>query len=187
MENIRHSIFGRPLTISPPDGMEHILFGLGCFWGAERLFWKKEGVYLTAVGYSGGEIPNPSYEQICGGNTGHAEVVSVIFDPAVITLESLLSVFWEGHNPTEGMRQGNDIGSQYRSAIYTFSSQQLEIAIQTKLQYQIQLTASGLTQITTEIRPSDVFYFAENYHQQYLAKNPNGYCGLGGTGVQLAG
>lgn len=187
MENINHSIFDRPLSILPPEGMEHILFAMGCFWGAERLFWEKKGVYLTAVGYSGGELVNPSYEQVCGGNTGHAEVVSVIFDPSVISMEILLSLFWEGHNPTQGMRQGNDLGSQYRSAIYTFSARQLEMAEETKLQYQTKLTTAGLAQITTEIRPAEAFYFAEDYHQQYLAKNPNGYCGLGGTGVLLVG
>lgn len=187
IKDITHSIFDRPLTILPPDGMESILFAMGCFWGAERLFWEKENVYLTAVGYSGGEIVNPSYEQVCTGNTGHAEVVSVIFDPSIVSLETLLTIFWEGHNPTQGMRQGNDIGSQYRSAIYTCSPQQHKIAQQTKLQYQAKLTAAGLAQITTEIRPAETFYFAESYHQQYLAKNPNGYCGLGGTGVLLAG
>ncbi len=163
--------------------MEKALFGLGCFWGAERVFWQAPGVYVTAVGYAGGSTPNPTYEEVCSGLTGHTEAVLVVYDPMVTSYEALLKLLWESHDPTQGMRQGNDVGTQYRSAIYTFSPQQHAAAEVTREAYQRQLDAAGLGKITTEIRDAPPFYFAEGYHQQYLAKNPNGYCGLGGTGV----
>ncbi|MDH5372386.1 MAG: peptide-methionine (S)-S-oxide reductase MsrA [Acidimicrobiia bacterium] len=166
-----------------PEGMETAVFGMGCFWGAERGFWQTDGVYSTAVGYAGGVTPNPTYEETCTGRTGHAEVVLVVFDPATISYERILGVFWEGHNPTQGMRQGNDVGSQYRSAIYATSDAQFDLAKRSRDQYQGELTSHGYGEITTEIAPAGEFYYAEEYHQQYLAKNPSGYCGLGGTGV----
>ncbi len=159
------------------------MFGLGCFWGAERLFWKTPGVYTTAVGYAGGATPNPTYEEVCGGRTGHTEAVLVAYDPAQVTYEELLRVFWEGHDPTQGMRQGNDVGTQYRSAIYTTSDAQLAVAERSATMFGERLAAAGFDGITTEIAPAGPFYYAEEYHQQYLARNPNGYCGLGGTGV----
>ena len=167
-----------------PAGLEQAVFGLGCFWGAERKFWELgNGVYVTAVGYAGGHTPNPTYEEVCSGRTGHAEVVLVVFDPKKMSYEQLLKTFWESHNPTQGMRQGNDVGTQYRSAIYTFGDAQRKAAEASRAAYQKALSAKGLPKITTEIAPAGEFYFAEDYHQQYLAKNPDGYCGLGGTGV----
>lgn len=166
-----------------PTGLEKVIFGMGCFWGVERLFWQQKGVWGTAVGYAGGHTVNPSYEEVCQGNTGHAEVVLVAYDPQIITFEQLLKLFWEGHNPTQGMRQGNDIGSQYRSAIYCTTEQQLQMAFESKRLYQQQLNLKGYPEITTEIKEATAFYFAEDYHQRYLQKNPNGYCGLKGTGV----
>jgi len=178
-----HDVLGHSLTQPFPDGLRQAVFGLGCFWGAERLFWQAPGVYTTAVGYAGGSVENPSYEQVCTGRTGHAEVVLVVYDPAVISYEDLLKIFWEGHDPTQGMRQGNDIGTQYRSAIYTFDDEQRAAAEASRDAYQAQLGGSGYGEITTEIAPAGQFFYAEPYHQQYLAKNPGGYCGLGGTGV----
>ena len=166
-----------------PAGAETIYFGLGCFWGAERLFWKLPGVYVTAVGYQGGSTPNPTYEEVCSGQTGHTEAVKVVYDPALVSLDTLLKTFWEEHNPTEGMRSGNDVGTQYRSAIYTTTPEQAEIVARSRVAYQGALKAKGLGTITTEIAPAGPFYYAETYHQQYLAKNPRGYCGLQGTGV----
>ena len=159
------------------------MFGLGCFWGAERKFWEADGVWVTAVGYAAGVTPNPTYEEVCSGRTGHGEVVLVVFDPTRVTYDELLRIFWEGHNPTQGMRQGNDVGTQYRSGIYAFSDEQLAAAEQSRVEYQKALSEAGHGEITTEILPAPTFYFAEDYHQQYLAKNPGGYCGLGGTGV----
>jgi len=179
----RHFVNGHPLAAPYPDGMEKAVFGLGCFWGAERVFWQAPGVYVTAVGYAGGSTPNPTYEEVCSGRTGHTEAVLVVYDPKVTSYEALLKLFWESHDPTQGMRQGNDVGTQYRSAIYTFSRQQHAAAEATREAYQRQLDAAGLGKITTEIFEAPPFYFAEDYHQQYLAKNPHGYCGLGGTGV----
>lgn len=181
----KHTVLGSTLQEPFPDGFEKIIVGLGCFWGAERRFWKQDGVFSTAVGYSAGITPNPTYEEVCSGLTGHNEVVLVVFDPTKTSLEKLLQVFWESHNPTQGMRQGNDRGTQYRSGIYTFSAEQQSLAEKTREQYQLVLTQAGHDEITTEILPAREFYYAENYHQQYLAKNPNGYCGLGGTGVCL--
>jgi peptide-methionine (S)-S-oxide reductase len=184
-----HFVNQSVLTEAPSTGQEQVLLGMGCFWGAERLFWQLEGVVSTSVGYSGGFTPNPNYEEVCSGQTGHAEVVRVVFDTSIITLEQLLSTFWENHDPTQGMKQGNDVGTQYRSAIYTFSSQQLDIAEQSKLRYQQAIAkqegaaAGSEKNVTTEIALASQYYFAETYHQQYLAKNPNGYCGLGGIGV----
>ena len=178
-----HAVNGQPMLPPWPPGHEQIVFGMGCFWGAERLYWQLPGVYVTAVGYAGGVTPNPSYEETCSGRTGHAEVVSVVFDPARVDLETLLSVFWEAHDPTQGMRQGNDIGSQYRSAIYTTSDTQLAAARRSREVYQYSLAQAGRGRITTEIVPLETFYLAEEYHQQYLHKNPGGYCGLQGTGV----
>jgi len=166
-----------------PAGLEQAMFGLGCFWGAERMFWKAAGVYSTAVGYAAGMTPHPTYEEVCSGHTGHNEVVMVWFDPKKIAYEALLKIFWEGHNPTEGMRQGNDVGTQYRSGIYTFSPEQKAKAEASRALFQKELTKSGVGTITTEIIDAPTFFYAEDYHQQYLAKNPNGYCGLGGTGV----
>jgi peptide-methionine (S)-S-oxide reductase len=178
-----HFVNGTPLKGPYPAGAELAQFALGCFWGAERLFWKLPGVITTAVGYSGGLTPNPTYEEVCSGRTGHAEVVLVVFDPAKISYESLLKAFWENHDPTQGMRQGNDVGTQYRSAIYTYSEAQARAAEASMTAYAKALADRGLPAVTTEIKPAPEFYFAEGYHQQYLAKNPAGYCGLGGTGV----
>ena len=161
------------------------MFGLGCFWGAEKLFWTKEGIFITAVGYSAGLTPNPTYEEVCSGRTGHNEVVQVVFDPATITFEQLLALFWEGHDPTQGMRQGNDVGTQYRSGIYVYSDDQRQSAMQSKDRFQSELKKSGYGDITTEIIDAEECYFAEDYHQQYLAKNPAGYCGLGGIGIRF--
>ena len=166
-----------------PEGLETAVFGMGCFWGAERVFWQTDGVYSTAVGYAGGMTPNPTYEETCTGRTGHTEVVLVVFDPAAISYEKVLAAFWEGHDPTQGMRQGNDVGTQYRSAIYATSDEHLDLAKRSRDIYQAELNSHGLGEITTEIASAGEFYFAEEYHQQYLAKNPAGYCGIGGTGV----
>lgn len=179
----RHFVNGHPLKPPYPEGMELALFGLGCFWGAERKFWQQEGVYTTAVGYAAGLTPNPTYKEVCSGMTGHNEVVRVVYDPAVISYEQLLKVFWESHNPTQGMRQGNDVGTQYRSGIYVYSAQQRKLAEASRDAFQQQLTAAGYGEITSEILDAPEFYYAEDYHQQYLAKNPGGYCGLGGTGI----
>ena len=178
-----HFVNGTPLKGPYPAGAELAQFGLGCFWGAERLFWKLPGVITTAVGYAGGVTPNPTYEEVCSGRTGHDEVVLVVFDPTKISYEALLKVFWESHDPTQGMRQGNDVGTQYRSAIYTYSDAQARAAEASKAAYEAALGERGMGPVTTEIAPAPEFYFAEGYHQQYLAKNPAGYCGLGGTGV----
>ncbi|MDU9395738.1 peptide-methionine (S)-S-oxide reductase MsrA [Pseudomonas sp. zfem003] len=180
-----HYVNGHPLQAPFPAGLEQAVFGLGCFWGAERRFWQQEGVWSTAVGYAGGHTPNPTYDEVCSGLTGHTEVVLVVFDPRVISYERLLAVFWEAHNPTQGMRQGNDIGTQYRSAIYCTSDAQLQAARASEARFQAELDKAGFGAITTEIAEAPAFYYAEAYHQQYLAKNPNGYCGLGGTGVCL--
>lgn len=179
----RHYVNGHPLQPPFPAALESALFGLGCFWGAERKFWSQPGVYSTAVGYAGGFTPNPSYEEVCSGQTGHAEVVRVIFDPALIGYEKLLRLFWEAHDPTQGMRQGNDVGTQYRSVIYAENAAQRAAALRSRDAYQQALTSAGLGIISTEILDAPAFYYAEAYHQQYLAKNPGGYCGLGGTGV----
>jgi peptide-methionine (S)-S-oxide reductase len=179
----RHDVLGTPLRPPFPEGLEQAVFALGCFWGAERLFWELDGVYTTAVGYAGGHTPNPTYEEVCSTRTGHTEAVLVVFDPKRISYEDLLKAFWEGHDPTQGMRQGNDVGTQYRSAVYTFSDTQREAAEASRGRYQEALSAAGRGEITTEIEPAPEFYYAEDYHQQYLAKNPDGYCGLGGTGV----
>lgn len=178
-----HFINGRPLQGPIPEGLEQAMFGMGCFWGGERIFWKLEGVWVTAVGYAGGHTPNATYEEVCTGKTGHNEVVRLIYDPNVISYESLLKQFWENHDPTQGMRQGNDRGTQYRSGIYTFSDAQFAAAQASAPVFQKHLTAGGYGMITTEILPAPDFFHAEEYHQQYLAKNPGGYCGLGGTGV----
>ncbi|WP_294535150.1 peptide-methionine (S)-S-oxide reductase MsrA [uncultured Rhodoblastus sp.] len=179
-----HFVNGRSLAPPFPDGCESVLFGMGCFWGAERKFWQaSEGVHVTSVGYAGGATPNPTYEEVCSGLTGHTEVVQVVFDPKKISFARLLALFWESHDPTQGMRQGNDTGTQYRSAIYTTTEAQLAAAQKSKSAYQEALAKSGFAAITTEIRPAPEFYFAESYHQQYLAKNPAGYCGLNGSGV----
>jgi peptide-methionine (S)-S-oxide reductase len=178
-----HWVNGNRIQPPFPDGHELAQFGLGCFWGAERTFWTVEGVWSTAVGYSGGHTPNPTYEEVCSGRTGHAEVVLVVFDPAKIAYEELLRVFWESHDPTQGMRQGNDVGTQYRSTIYTYSPAQREAAEASRRAYQAELQGAGFGEITTEIADAPTFYWAEDYHQQYLAKNPMGYCGIGGTGV----
>ncbi len=178
-----HFVNGHPLEGPWPEQLEQAVFGLGCFWGAERRFWQTDGVYSTAVGYAGGITPNPTYEEVCSGRTGHTEVVLVVFDPEVVRFDALLKVFWEAHDPTQGMRQGNDIGTQYRSAIYTQSDDQQSAARRSLKAYEDELRASGYGPVTTEILPLDQFYYAEDYHQQYLAKNPGGYCGLGGTGV----
>ncbi|EID54218.1 peptide-methionine (S)-S-oxide reductase MsrA [Saccharomonospora xinjiangensis] len=180
----RHAVFADRRIKPPfPDGMSTAVFGLGCFWGAERLFWQTPGVYSTAVGYAGGHTPNPTYEEVCTGRTGHAEVVLVVFDPEQVSFETLLKVFWEGHDPTQGMRQGNDIGTQYRSAVYYADDRQREVAEASRASFQKALTSAGHGEITTEFAPLRDFYYAEEYHQQYLYKVPNGYCGLGGTGV----
>ncbi len=179
----RHAVLGNPIAPPFPDGVQTALFGMGCFWGAERKFWQAEGVYSTAVGYAGGFTLNPTYEEVCSGLTGHAEVVLVAFDPAKTSYAALLKVFWENHDPTQGMRQGNDVGSQYRSAIYTTSAAQRAAAEASQDAFQRQLNAAGYGIITTELADAGPFYYAEDYHQQYLHKNPGGYCGLGGTGV----
>lgn len=181
----RHFVTGNPIAPPFPENMEQALFAMGCFWGAERKFWQCPGVFSTAVGYTGGYTPNPTYEEVCTGLTGHAEAVKVIYDPAVVSYLELLRIFWESHNPTQGMRQGNDAGTQYRSGIYAYSQQQLDEALESKQRYQRQLFQSGFKQITTEIIPANEFYYAEDMHQQYLAKNPMGYCGLAGIGVNL--
>jgi peptide-methionine (S)-S-oxide reductase len=178
-----HAVKDAPLAPPFPEGLEQAVFGMGCFWGAERKLWETEGVYTTAVGYAGGLTPNPTYEEVCSGRTGHAEVVLVVFDPARTSYEQMLRVFWENHDPTQGMRQGNDVGTQYRSAIYTFSEAQQKQAEASREAYQHELEAAGYGEITTEIREAPAFYYAEDYHQQYLHKNPWGYCGMGGTGV----
>ncbi|MFO7695393.1 MAG: peptide-methionine (S)-S-oxide reductase MsrA [Vicinamibacterales bacterium] len=180
----KHLVLGTPLVPPFPAGLETAVVGLGCFWGAERKFWQTEGVYSTAVGYAGGVTPNPTYEEVCSGLTGHTEAVLVVFDPNVVSFDRLLKVFWESHDPTQGMRQGADTGTQYRSAIYARSETQLDAGQASRDAYQARLTAAGRGPITTEIVPAGEFYYAEDYHQQYLAKNPNGYCGLGGTGVE---
>ncbi len=179
-----HAVNGNPLKGPYPDGLETAMFGLGCFWGAEKMFWTLDGVYVTAVGYAGGPTPNPNYEEVCSGRTGHNEVVRVVFDPEKIAYRQLMKAFWEGHNPTQGMRQGNDIGTQYRSGVYVYNDDQRAIAEQTKKEYQKALRYYKHPAITTEIIDAPEFYFAEDYHQQYLHKNPRGYCGLGGTGVR---
>ncbi len=178
-----HFVNGAALKGPYPDGHEMVQFGLGCFWGAERMFWKLPGVHVTAVGYSAGATPNPTYQEVCSGLTGHNEVVLVVFDPKAISFEQILKTFWEGHDPTQGMRQGNDVGTQYRSGIYVYSDAQREAAEASKAEYGAALSGRGFGPITTEILDAPEFYFAEDYHQQYLAKNPSGYCGLGGTGV----
>lgn len=178
-----HFLSGIPLKSPVPKGMAEAMFGMGCFWGVERKFWKTKGVWLTMVGYAGGFTPNPTYRETCTQLTGHNEVVRVIFDPAVVSYAELLRLFWEGHDPTQGMRQGNDVGSTYRSGVYFYDEAQAALARETKAAYQARLTAAGYGTITTEIIPVPTFYFAEDYHQQYLAKNPDGYCGVGGTGV----
>jgi len=179
----RHAVLGTALVAPFPAGILVGVFGMGCFWGAERKFWQLAGVYSTAVGYGGGFTPNPTYEEVCSGLTGHTEVVLVAFDPAVVGYEGLLRTFWENHDPTQGMRQGNDVGTQYRSAVYTFGGEQQQAAETSQDRYQRELAAARFGLITTEIRPAGPFYYAEDYHQQYLHKNPNGYCGLGGTGI----
>ena len=181
-----HFVNGHPLSPPFPARMEQAVFGLGCFWGAERKFWQLDGVYSTAVGYAGGHTHNPSYQEVCSGMTGHNEVVLVVYDPQVISYSDLLRTFWEAHDPTQGMRQGNDVGTQYRSGIYTYGEEQQRLAEATLESYQQELASNGYDAITTEVIPAPDFYYAEDYHQQYLAKNPNGYCGLGGTGVSCS-
>jgi peptide-methionine (S)-S-oxide reductase len=180
----RHFVLGRPLLPPFPDGMETAVFGLGCFWGAERKFWEASGVYSTSVGYAGGSTPNPTYQEVCSGLTGHNEVVRVVFDPTRTSYGEMLRIFWENHDPTQGMRQGNDAGTQYRSGIYTGSDLQNELAVASRDAFQQELSAAGYGRVTTEILPAPDYFYAEDYHQQYLAKNPAGYCGLGGTGVR---
>ena len=178
-----HFVNGRPPKGPYPEGLEQAMFGMGCFWGVERMFWKLPGVWVTAAGYAGGETPNPTYREVCTGQTGHNEVVLVTWDPAQTSYETLLKVFWEGHDPTQGMRQGNDVGTQYRSGVYAFTPEQRAAAEASRDAYQKRLSAAGHGRITTEILDAPPFYYAEDYHQQYLAKNPGGYCGIGGTGV----
>jgi peptide-methionine (S)-S-oxide reductase len=178
-----HYVNGNPLRGPFPAHLQQVVFGMGCFWGVERKFWQIEGVFTTAAGYAAGLTPNPTYQEVCSGRTGHNEVVLVVFDPEKVSFKQLLKVFWEGHNPTQGMRQGNDMGTQYRSGIYTFSEDHAALAAKSKEDFQRALDAAGHGPVTTEILPASEFYYAEDYHQQYLAKNPNGYCGLGGTGV----
>ena len=182
----QHFVLKTPLKPPFPQGLEEAVFGLGCFWGAERKFWQQKGVYSTSVGYAAGMTPNPTYEEVCSGQTGHNEVVRVIFDPAVVSYEDLLKVFWENHNPTQGMRQGNDLGTQYRSGIYVTSDTQRQAANMSRQTYDVALQRAGFDRVTTEVLDAPAFYYAEAYHQQYLAKNPDGYCGLGGTGVTCA-
>jgi peptide-methionine (S)-S-oxide reductase len=179
----RHYVNGHPMEGPFPPEMRTALFGLGCFWGAERDFWTMDGVYVTAVGYAGGFTPNPTYQEVCSGRTGHAEVVRVIYDPSIVSYEALLQRFWESHDPTQGMRQGNDVGTQYRSGVYYYDAEQEAMVKASRDAFQASLSAAGFGEITTELREAPTFYFAEEYHQQYLAKNPNGYCGVGGTGV----
>jgi len=179
----QHFVNGNPIQPPFPDGLARAVFGMGCFWGAERVFWGVPGVYTTAVGYAGGHTPNPTYQEVCSGGTGHAEVVLVVFDPKLISYDELLRHFWENHVPTQGMRQGNDVGTQYRSAIYAFDDSQRAAAEASRDRYQQELFTAGFSTITTEIAPIEDFYYAEDYHQQYLAKNPMGYCGIGGTGI----
>jgi peptide-methionine (S)-S-oxide reductase len=179
----RHAVLDTPIHSPFPPGLERAVFGMGCFWGAERVFWQAPGVYTTAVGYAGGYTPNPTYEEVCSARTGHTEVVLVVFDPAKTSYEEMLRLFWENHDPTQGMRQGNDVGTQYRSAIFTSDERQLEAAECSREMYNERLQAAGFPVVTTEIAPAGPFYYAEEYHQQYLHKVPNGYCGLGGTGV----
>lgn len=179
----QHFVNGNPLKSPFPEGLETAMFGLGCFWGAERKFWQAEGVFTTAVGYAAGYTPNPTYREVCSGRTGHNEVVYVVFDPKVISYEQILKIFWESHDPTQGMRQGNDVGTQYRSGVYTYSEEQKKLAEASREMYQKALKEAGYGEITTEILAAPEFYYAEDYHQQYLAKNPGGYCGLGGTSV----
>lgn len=179
----KHFVNGNTMIKPYPQHLQKAMFGLGCFWGAERKFWQQQGVFSTTVGYAGGYTPNPTYNELCTGQTGHNEVVKVIFDPEIISYQQLLIVFWESHNPTQGMRQGNDAGTQYRSGIYTFNKSQQNAALESKKHYQSQLSAKGINEITTEILDAPEFYFAEEYHQQYLAKNPQGYCGLGGLNI----
>lgn len=181
----KHFVLGNPIAPPFPENMETALFGLGCFWGAERKFWQYPNVFSTAVGYSGGFTPNPTYQEVCTGMTGHNEVVRVVFDPSVVTFQELLALFWQSHNPTQWMQQGNDIGTQYRSAIYTCNDGQMAAALSSKERYQQRLSEAGFGEITTELLPAGEFYYAEDYHQQYLAKNPQGYCGIGGLGVCL--
>ncbi|MCB1704718.1 MAG: peptide-methionine (S)-S-oxide reductase MsrA [Halioglobus sp.] len=178
-----HFVNGNPLRGPFPAHLQQAVFGMGCFWGVERTFWQLPGVFTTAAGYSAGLTPNPTYREVCSGQTGHNEVVLVVFDPAIVSYEALLKVFWEGHDPTQGMRQGNDMGTQYRSGIYTFGAEQASLAAASRAAFQRALDSAGYGEITTEILPASEFYYAEDYHQQYLAKNPGGYCGLGGTGV----
>ena len=180
-----HFVKGTPLKAPFPEGLEQAIFGMGCFWGVERRFWELEGVYTTAVGYSGGYTKNPTYREVCTGMTGHNEVVLVVYDPAKLAYEDLLTTFWEDHDPTQGMQQGNDVGTQYRSGIYFLNNSEEDVILQTKSQYQSQLDSSGLGKITTEVINAGPFYYAEHYHQQYLAKNPDGYCALAGTGVKI--
>jgi len=179
-----HFVLNTPLAPPWPEGMEEACFGMGCFWGAERLFWTAPGVHTTAAGYAGGLTPNPNYREVCSGRTGHAEVVRVVFDPGRVSYEKLLRIFWQNHDPTQGMRQGNDVGTQYRSAVYAVGSEQQRVACRTRDAYAERLQAAGYGPVTTEIREAPAFYYAEDYHQQYLAKNPAGYCGIGGTGVR---
>jgi peptide-methionine (S)-S-oxide reductase len=179
----RHAVLGNPLTPPWPEGFQQIVVGMGCFWGAERVFWQADGVWTTAVGYAGGTTPNPSYEEVCSARTGHAEVVLAVFDPSVTSYDEMLRLFWEGHDPTQGMRQGNDIGTQYRSAIYYRTEEEREAAERSRDLFNERLRAAGYGEVTTEIAPLRDFYYAEDYHQQYLHKVPHGYCGLGGTGV----
>jgi peptide-methionine (S)-S-oxide reductase len=181
-----HFVNGNPIKGPFASHLNEAVFALGCFWGAERRFWETDGVFTTAVGYAGGTTADPDYKLVCSGSTGHAEVVLVVFDPDVVSYEELLRVFWESHNPTQGMRQGNDMGTQYRSAIYTYDDEQVAVAQQSTCDYQAELTNAGYGDITTEVKPLNKFYYAEDYHQQYLAKNPGGYCGLGGTGVSCS-
>jgi len=180
-----HFVKGTPLKAPFPEGLEQAIFGMGCFWGVERRFWELEGVYTTAVGYSGGYTKNPTYREVCTGMTGHNEVVLVVYDPAKLTYENLLTTFWEDHDPTQGMQQGNDVGTQYRSGIYFLNNSEEDVILQTKSQYQSQLDSNGLGKITTEVTNAGPFYYAEHYHQQYLAKNPDGYCALAGTGLKI--
>jgi peptide-methionine (S)-S-oxide reductase len=180
---VEHYVHGRSMTPPFPDHLEQVVLGLGCFWGAERIFWELPGVYTTAVGYAGGLTPNPTYEEVCSGRTGHTEAVLVVFDPEVVSLEEIMRTFWESHDPTQGMRQGNDVGTQYRSAVYLTDPSQHAVVDATRERYQQALAAAHRGEITTEVADAGPFYYAEGYHQQYLAKNPNGYCGIGGTGV----
>jgi peptide-methionine (S)-S-oxide reductase len=181
-----HYVTGNPLRGPFPGHLQQAVFGMGCFWGVERKYWQLEGVFTTAAGYAAGLTPNPTYQEVCAGRTGHNEVVLVVFDPQIVSYEQLLKLFWEGHDPTQGMRQGNDMGTQYRSGIYTYGDEQASLAASSRDAYQLELERAGYGAITTEILPAPEFYYAEDYHQQYLAKNPNGYCGLGGTGVSCS-